>query len=102
MKKALLVTLFFIGISAVSFSQSAGKGSSEKSGGGFFSKMFHKGQKPHQQMSHFVMTSLSYLSYRYRILSYHIVSRLLLFRCSSKQTKSKNPMPNKAPPEDDA
>jgi hypothetical protein len=53
MKKALLVTLFFIGISAVSFSQSAGKGSSEKSGGGFFSKMFHKGQKPHQQMSHF-------------------------------------------------
>lgn len=52
MKKAFLLTLFFIGISTLSFSQSAGKGSSEKSGG-FFHRLFHKDQSPHAQMRHF-------------------------------------------------
>jgi|GEM_PF-2258428 len=52
MKKILLVALFFVGVSTLSYSQSAGKGSSEKSGS-FFSRMFHGGQRPHSQMSHF-------------------------------------------------
>lgn len=52
MKKLLLISLLFIGFSTVSYSQSAGKGSSEKSGG-FFSRIFKKEQKPHGQMKHF-------------------------------------------------
>ncbi len=52
MKKILIITLFFIGISALSHAQSAGKGGSEKSGS-FFSHIFHGGQKPHKQMGHF-------------------------------------------------
>ena len=53
MKKFLLLTFFIAGISSLSYSQSAGKGSSEKSGG-FFYRLFHKGgQKPHAQMQHF-------------------------------------------------
>jgi hypothetical protein len=52
MKKILLLTLFFAGLSSVSFAQSAGKGSSEKSGG-FFHRLFHKEQSPHAQMRHF-------------------------------------------------
>lgn len=51
MKKILIFALFFIGVSTVSFSQATGKGS-EKSGG-FFSRMFHKGNKPRGQMQHF-------------------------------------------------
>jgi hypothetical protein len=52
MKRLLLLTLFFAGLSGVTFGQSAGKGSSEKSGG-FFSRLFKKEQKPHAQMRHF-------------------------------------------------
>lgn len=52
MKKILLVALFFVGISTLSYSQSAGKGSSEKSGS-FFSRIFHGGKRPHGQMNHF-------------------------------------------------
>jgi hypothetical protein len=53
MKKNLLLVLFTVGISSLSFSQSAGKGGSEKSGGGFFHRLFHKEQSPHAQMKHF-------------------------------------------------
>jgi hypothetical protein len=52
MKKHLLLLLFFVGVSTLSYSQSAGKGGSEKSGS-FFSRVFHGGQKPRGQMSHF-------------------------------------------------
>ncbi|HEX8515068.1 MAG TPA: hypothetical protein VF868_02635 [Bacteroidia bacterium] len=52
MKRILLLTLLFTGISTFSHAQSAGKGSSEKSGG-FFSRIFKKEQKPHGQMRHF-------------------------------------------------
>jgi hypothetical protein len=52
MKKIFLLTLFFTGLSTLSFAQSAGKGSSEKSGG-FFHRLFHKEQAPHAQMRHF-------------------------------------------------
>lgn len=52
MKKHLLISLFFVGISALSYSQSAGKGGSEKSGS-FFSRVFRGGQKPRGQMKHF-------------------------------------------------
>lgn len=52
MKRILLLTIFFTGLSTFSFSQSAGKGSSEKSGG-FFHRLFHKEQAPHAQMRHF-------------------------------------------------
>lgn len=52
MKKNILLVLFFVGISSLSYSQSAGKGSSEKSGS-FFSRIFHGGQKPRGQMNHF-------------------------------------------------
>jgi len=52
MKKTLLLAFFFVGISTLSYSQSAGKGSSEKSGS-FFSRVFRGGQKPRKQMSHF-------------------------------------------------
>ncbi|MDF2437901.1 MAG: hypothetical protein K0Q95_2277 [Bacteroidota bacterium] len=52
MKKILLLTVFFAGLSSISFAQSAGKGSSEKSGG-FFHRLFHKEQSPHAQMRHF-------------------------------------------------
>jgi hypothetical protein len=52
MKKFLLLTFFVAGFSSLSYSQSAGKGSSEKSGG-FFHRLFHKEQKPHAQMQHF-------------------------------------------------
>lgn len=51
MKKLLLLTLLMAGVSATSFSQTTGKGS-EKSGG-FFSRIFQHGQKPHGQMNHF-------------------------------------------------
>lgn len=51
MKKLFLLFLFCFGISTFSFSQATGKGS-EKSGG-FFSRLFHKEQKPHGQMRHF-------------------------------------------------
>ena len=53
MKKGVLIVLFFIGISTLSYSQSAGKGSSEKFGGGLFSRRHHSGQSPHKQMRHF-------------------------------------------------
>ncbi len=49
--KNLIVILFVI-FSTTSFAQSAGKGSSEKSGS-FFSHLFRNGQKPRPQMSHF-------------------------------------------------
>ncbi len=52
MKKIVLASLFIVGISTLSYSQSAGKGSSEKSGS-FFSRVFRGGQKPRGQMSHF-------------------------------------------------
>lgn len=52
MKKIFLLTLIFTGLSTISFAQSAGKGSSEKSGG-FFHRLFHKEQAPHGQMRHF-------------------------------------------------
>ena len=52
MKRILLLTIIFTGLSFFSFGQSAGKGSSEKSGG-FFSRLFKKEQKPHAQMRHF-------------------------------------------------
>jgi hypothetical protein len=52
MKKIFLLTLFFAGLSSVSFAQSAGKGGGEKSGG-FFHRLFHKEQSPHAQMRHF-------------------------------------------------
>jgi hypothetical protein len=52
MKRIVLLTLFFTGLSTISFAQSAGKGSSEKSGG-FFHRLFHKEQAPHAQMRHF-------------------------------------------------
>ena len=51
MKKKLLIILIFTGASSISFAQFSGKGS-EKSGS-FFSRMFHGGQRPHAQMSHF-------------------------------------------------
>jgi hypothetical protein len=50
--KKLLLLLFLGTISTVGFSQSAGKGGSEKSGG-LFSRMFKKEQKPHAQQRHF-------------------------------------------------
>ncbi len=53
MKKIFLLSVLFLGLSKVSFSQAAGKGSAEKSSGGFFSRLFHKEQKPHAQMKHF-------------------------------------------------
>ncbi len=52
MKKIFTLFLFVMGMSTVSYSQSAGKGGSEKSGG-LFSRMFHHEQKPHAQMQHF-------------------------------------------------
>lgn len=52
MKKIFLLTLLFTGLSTFSFAQSAGKGSTEKSGG-FFHRLFHKEQAPHAQMRHF-------------------------------------------------
>jgi hypothetical protein len=52
MKKIFLLTLFFAGLSSVSFAQSANKGGGEKSGG-FFHRLFHKEQSPHAQMRHF-------------------------------------------------
>jgi hypothetical protein len=52
MKRILLLTLLFAGLSTFSFAQSAGKGSSEKSGG-FFQRLFRKEQKPRGQMRHF-------------------------------------------------
>lgn len=52
MRKIFLLILLFTGISTLSYSQSAGKGSSEKSGG-FFHRLFHKEQAPHAQMRHF-------------------------------------------------
>lgn len=45
MRKALFLLLVFVGFSSASYSQAAGKGSSEKSGS---SK-----RKPHAQMRHF-------------------------------------------------
>ena len=48
--KKLLMLLFFGGISTMGYSQS-GKGSEKE--GGFFSRMFHREQKPHAQMQHF-------------------------------------------------
>ncbi len=39
-----------VGVSSISFAQSAGKGDREKSGKG---GMFHKERKPRKQMSHF-------------------------------------------------
>jgi hypothetical protein len=56
MKKILFLSLFFLSLSTLSFSQSAGKGSNEKSGKrGFISRMFHESQrkKAHQTMKHF-------------------------------------------------
>jgi hypothetical protein len=52
MKRIFLLTLFFTALSTISLAQSAGKGSSEKSGG-FFHRLFHKEQAPHAQMRHF-------------------------------------------------
>lgn len=52
MKRILLLIILFTGLSTISYSQSAGKGSSEKSGG-FFKRLFNKEQKPHAQMRHF-------------------------------------------------
>lgn len=52
MKKFLLLATFIAGFTSLSYSQSAGKGGSEKSGG-FFHRLFHKEQKPHAQMQHF-------------------------------------------------
>ena len=52
MKKIVLALLFFVGISTLSYSQSAGRGSSEKSGS-FFSRLFHGGPRPRGQMNHF-------------------------------------------------
>jgi hypothetical protein len=51
MKKILALIVLFVGLSSVSFAQSAGKNGSEKSGkkGG----MFKKERKPRKQMSHF-------------------------------------------------
>ena len=50
MKKVLVLVIFLVGVSSISFAQSAGKGDSEKSGKG---GMFHKERKPRKQMSHF-------------------------------------------------
>ncbi len=52
MKRILLLTIILTGLSFFSFGQSAGKGSSEKSGG-FFKRLFNKEQKPHAQIRHF-------------------------------------------------
>ena len=49
MKKNLLLLFCFVGISTLSYSQAGG---SEKSGG-FFSRVFHGGQRSHKQMNHF-------------------------------------------------
>ena len=52
MKKVFVLILFLVGVSSISFAQSAGKGDSEKSGkGGFFHR--EKQRKPRKQMSHF-------------------------------------------------
>ena len=50
MKKVFVLIIFLVGVSSISFAQSAGKGDSEKSGKGGF---FHKERKPRKQMSHF-------------------------------------------------
>lgn len=52
MKKNILLVLFIAGISTLSYSQSAGRGGSEKSGS-FFSRVFSGGKKPRAQMNHF-------------------------------------------------
>ena len=51
MKKIFVLIVVLLGVSSISFAQSAGKGGGEKSGkkGG----MFHKERKPRKQMSHF-------------------------------------------------
>lgn len=46
--KKLLLLLFLGGISTVGYAQKGG----EKEGG-FFSRLFHREQKPHAQMQHF-------------------------------------------------
>lgn len=51
MKKVFLFIVFCLGISTASFSQ-AGKESSGKSGN-FFSRLFHRADKPRAQMHHF-------------------------------------------------
>ncbi len=51
MKKVFLFVIFVVGFSTASFSQ-AGKESSAKSGG-FFSRLFHRADKPRAQMHHF-------------------------------------------------
>ena len=49
--KKLLLFLFFATASTISYAQFTGKGN-EKSGS-FLSHLFHGGQRPHSQMSHF-------------------------------------------------
>jgi hypothetical protein len=51
MKKVIVFVLFCIGFSTASYSQ-AGKESSAKSGN-FFSRLFHRADKPRAQMHHF-------------------------------------------------
>ena len=46
----MVLIVFALGISTVSFAQSAGKGKAEKSGK---RKLFQKAAKPRKQMSHF-------------------------------------------------
>lgn len=51
MKKVILFAIFCLGVSTASYSQ-AGKESSAKSGN-FFSRLFHRPDKPRAQMHHF-------------------------------------------------
>lgn len=50
MKKIIVLIVFIMGVSSVSYAQSAGRGGAEKSGK---RKLFKKQLKPRKQMSHF-------------------------------------------------
>ena len=52
MKKIILFAIFCLGMSTASYSQ-AGKESSSGKSGNFFSRMFHRADKPRAQMHHF-------------------------------------------------
>ncbi len=52
MKKVIVLTLFFIGISSISLAQEVGKETTAKKEG-FFHRIFHRDNKPRAQMHHF-------------------------------------------------
>ena len=52
MKKIIVIALFFIGLATTASAQEAGKETKAKKEG-FFHRIFHRDNKPRQQMHHF-------------------------------------------------